>query len=415
MFRRLGLRPINRCLWDGWRDLTRRRSLVGSTHATYTPELSGPWGASAVHGGWLRHEYSHPCAGAIGRATSAQARTRQIMNATDRPASFFLEMLGTHAKREVNVSRAFASCFSTSEAFRTTVLKVICRACGVKPRVASAPWRCETEVHTSAGRPDIRLVPHDPRTPTLILENKVAAPLTKGQLLGYCSTDRRARVVAVTRRYPEVGRRWLRINRCASVRWQEIHKALGAVPRIKGADRFLCEAFRSYLEELDMAHREDITLADVAKVNKLVTAISSKRNSWMVADSALRTGADLLALLDQVLRGARDEQRAVEKWAANGPMYIKWHEPDGPPAHHFSFKLLKRGLKEWFGAGFMFVDGEAFWVVQGKIGGGRPFFHRQYKIERVCAKTGVLDPERMLRLYLAGLKASGLLPVGRQR
>lgn len=66
------------------------------------------------------------------------------------PRSFFREMLGSTADREVKVSRAFASCFQESQAFQRAVLQVVFRACRLKPSPRSMQWRCETEVHTSA-------------------------------------------------------------------------------------------------------------------------------------------------------------------------------------------------------------------------------------------------------------------------
>jgi PD-(D/E)XK nuclease superfamily len=330
--------------------------------------------------------------------------------------SFFAQMLGASAHREVKLSRAFAACFSASCTFRRVTLQAICRSCRLPPRAAKLDsWRCETEPRVSQGRLDIRLTPGSEGLQTLVLENKVAAPLTKEQLLRYRSAGSRFRLVAITKRYPEVGLTWLEKNRVVSLRWQDIHRALGVLPDARGADRFICLAFRAYLEELDMAHREDLTKADVSRVTRLFAAIAASRKSEIDAESAFRAAADLLALLDEVLRHSRERQPELEAWKRWGPSYFKWREREGPSSHFLAFRLLKHGWQEWFGAGIMFEDGshDAYWVVSGQPTKRGEYIEEQHAIAKVCKRNGSLDADRMVRLYLDGLATSGMLRNGR--
>jgi hypothetical protein len=251
-----------------------------------------------------------------------------------------------------------------------------------------------------------------------VLENKVSAPLTKEQLLRYRSGGSGSRLVAVTKRYPEVGISWLKKNGIVSLRWQDIHRALGAISGARGEDRFLCLEFRAYLEELDMAHRENLTQADIHSVTRLFAAIRSGRNSDLDAESAFRAGADLHQLLEEVIRHSRERQPELERWKRWGPSYLKWREsPEAPFYHLLLFRLLKRGWQEWFGAGIMFKDcsHDACWLVSGKPTKRGKYIEHRYAIARVCKRDGSLDPDRMVRLYLDGLAASGMLRSSRKR
>jgi hypothetical protein len=178
---------------------------------------------------------------------------------------------------------------------------------------------------------------------------------------------------------------------------------------LRGKDRFLCSAFALYLEELDMAYREELMPSDLKDLTRLVSAIESERNVALDAASAFSVGADILLLLEDVLRTARDERQELKSWVRWGPSYQKWRDEDGAVSHNFHFRVLKSGWKRWFGAGFMFKPGDSriYWVVQGDIGLGEPPYV-QHRLGKVCMK-GHLDQERMLKSFLDGLDKSGLL------
>lgn len=333
----------------------------------------------------------------------------------ERKTSFFGEMLGNSAHRELKVSRAFAACFAGSQTFRRQTLRYICKSCGIPTRTATLDsWRCETEVTVARGRVDIRLVPDTTQTPTIILENKVAAPLTKEQLLRYKSRGSRTRLVVVTKHYPEVGGLWLRNNHIVSLRWQDFHRILGALDvGSRGVDRFLSQEFRTYLEELDMAHREDLTRTDIHRVAALFRTIDVPHVSDMDAEPGFRAGADMIHFLNEVLRRSRERQPELERWKRWGTRYFKWRpDRNSPWQHHLAFRLMKHGWQEYFGAGIMLAEGsqKPCWVVSGQSTRDK-WIEYDHAITRVCKGNGVLDVDKLVHLYLDGLKKSGLLKI----
>jgi hypothetical protein len=245
----------------------------------------------------------------------------------------------------------------------------------------------------------------------LVLENKVGARLTKDQLIKYRSA--RKKVVALTKRYPEVGPTWLREHQFVSVRWQAIHQALGAERHVTGADRFICGEFRSFLEELNMAYRDNPGAAEVAKVIKLLSAIQGTRNTTFDAQSSFDVAGNILRVLDDVLRDVLDRHPALERWARRGPSYYKWHGANGIVEHVFGFRLLKQGdwKREWLGSDVLFLTGQrqARYVVQGMVGRPCTEFRQQHALRSVLDKTGHMDPAKMVELFSTGLGKSGLL------
>ena len=110
------------------------------------------------------------------------------------------------------------------------------------------------------------------------LESKVQAPLKAEQMRRYRCNNRGEYLVAITKRSPEVGRAWIASAGAFSIRWQEVHRTLAQAPAL-GKDRYLCDSFCAYLEELGMAHRDDVTLADLNQLHRLFRHIGAARKS----------------------------------------------------------------------------------------------------------------------------------------
>lgn len=239
--------------------------------------------------------------------------------------SFFRIVLGATARREVKVSSAFAACFASSRTFRRTILGLLwdcCRIGGRRPHPDN--WRCRKEVVLSKGRLDLELSSADSRAPVFRLENKVEAPLKAAQLARYRSRHEGTRVVAVTKYAPDVGQRWLDEPKFYSLRWQQVHRALASDVGLRGTDAFLCREFCDYLEELGMAHREDIGQADFKDLHRFFRTVTAERQySGMDARNALDVCGSCLELLQDVARESIVRQPELARWVRSGPTYFK--------------------------------------------------------------------------------------------
>ena len=325
--------------------------------------------------------------------------------------SFFRTVLGATAKREVKVSSAFAACFAASSAFRKTMLNVLWHVCAIggrRPQPDS--WRCRTEVAVSDGRFDLELTSTDSIAPVFRLENKVEDPLTAGQLSKYRSRHGRVRLVAVTKHAPDVGQQWLHEHSCYSMRWQEVHRALATAIDVRGSDAFLCRAFRDYLEELGMAHREDIGRNDFQELQRFFrTVTADRRYAGMDARDALDVGGSCLDLLQDVARAAVEREPRPAKWVRWGPAYFNWKNDDASRDHHLAFRFMKKGWKHWIGAGFVVPEApvvKAYWIVWGKTSVSREFEQRS-PLRDVCSR-GSLDQSKLVKHMFSSIARRGV-------
>jgi len=324
----------------------------------------------------------------------------------DTPESFFHQLFGSRSHVEVNVSRAFAMCFRESPPFARAVLELLHRVCRLRQSSKPASWHCRTEVSFSKGRPDIEI--HAPGHPLFRLESKVGAPLTKNQLRRYRFKERGRYLVAVTKRPPDVGNLWVASQGAFAVRWQDVHRAVSCA-RTRGRDRYLRDSFCLYLEELGMAHREDVRVRDLERLNELFNAIAgdrrwvsvSPRNAFDVADSCLH-------LLREVARDAREEVPSLTNWARTGPFYSK-NNIDGRHYHHLGFWFHRQGGREKIGAGFTFRQDMAWsrWEVWRFQKNQQVDDSRYEPIARVC-RRGALDRGKMLRAFVKGARTLGM-------
>lgn len=321
--------------------------------------------------------------------------------------SFFHQLFRDRSHIEINVSRAFAMCFRESLPFANAVLELLHSTCGERSLLKSPQWECRTEVSFSKGRPDIEI--HAPGVALFRLENKIGAPLTKNQLRRYGLRGRHRYLIALTKRPPDVGRRWISRQGAFSIRWQDVHRAVAKAPAA-GKDRYLRDSFCLFLEELGMAHREDISLQDLDLLYELLDTIAINRRWRRVSPrNAFDVGDATLHLLREVAREARDDVPALESWSRSGPFYSK-NEERGWHYHHLGFFFQRKRGKEKIGAGFSFRQNGGWarwevWRTQSNQGFART---RLSYIRRVCGKTGALDRNKMLKSFVNGAKALGL-------
>jgi hypothetical protein len=244
------------------------------------------------------------------------------------------------------------------------------------------------------------------------IESKVGARLTKGQLRRYRLNEKGEYLVVVTKRAPEVESAWLRRNGIFAMRWQDVHRALDGVSA-RGTDRYLCLSFNTYLEELRMAHREDIRADDLKRVSKLFERTTATHNTGLGAEDAFRLAADCLAELDELMTAALDAEPKLRKFSKWGPNYYKWFGPNGDrDPEHLLFFHFHTGQKKWHtscGAGFVFqANGKApQWQLEGKVR-GKPEKTFRKRIESVC-RDGLLDKEKMLRSFVRAATKIGVI------
>jgi len=134
------------------------------------------------------------------------------------------------------------------------------------------------------------------------LESKVGSPLRKDQLQKYKESGTKI-LVAITKHWPEVSQEWLHRKQVKSMRWQDICRALRQAKCHGQKNRFICDNFRAYLEESEIAFREDITEKDLEDLRSLFLRIASpKTNDSKAPRAAFLTANDCIGLLQDVRR-----------------------------------------------------------------------------------------------------------------
>ncbi|MFN7915706.1 MAG: PD-(D/E)XK nuclease family protein [Vicinamibacterales bacterium] len=327
---------------------------------------------------------------------------------TGENAAFFPRLLGSRHDREVKVSAAFAACFQHSPVFRECVVGLLGRVCKLR-KVRSEQWSCDTEVRVpNVGRIDIQLTGSRSDGSDAVsfwIENKVEAALTEEQLRRYRRKATGRYLVALTKHPPETGSRWLLKKGILAVRWQEVHRALRRV-NAKGADRFLIHGFTDYLETLDMAHREDITLADLKRLDRLLAQIDSPKSSQMKIGRAFDIGSACLGVADDVLQIVLDTHgKRLANWRRWGPSYLKWFENGESTGHHIGFRFHDAKFRNWFGAVFYFPgdpNADPKWFVNGHVRGRD--VDREYPFRRLTSSTGAIDAHRLADRFVRTVK-----------
>src|SRR6185312_1807415 len=103
------------------------------------------------------------------------------------------------------------------------------RTCRIRSSLPKCDWVCRTEVVIDPGsRPDFHIEPAARQGPLFRIESKIGARLSAGQLRRYKRRASDMYLVAITKRSPEVGPKWMRENGVFALRWQDVHRALNA-------------------------------------------------------------------------------------------------------------------------------------------------------------------------------------------
>ena len=263
----------------------------------------------------------------------------------------FLGTLGRLAgsrQQENQFSRTFLACFEQSHFFRETALVLLHRVCHIAPRTLNPDdWSCAVEVPTpwpGGGRPDIRIRHRlgGDRHPTFYLESKLASVLTFEQLKRY-RKHRVEYLVAATKNEPEVSKAKLVAGGIFVMRWQDFHRALLQRRAPTPSDRFVAASMAEYLEELGMAYRERITIADMQRCRRVLNVVAatkykdvSPKNGFQVADACL-------GFLTDLRRRFVEMHPVLERRSRWGPGYFVWFDESNRRLHAFGWDLFAKG------------------------------------------------------------------------
>jgi len=188
----------------------------------------------------------------------------------------------------------------------------------------------------------------------------VGSPLSLRQLQKYKRKGCKY-LIAITKHYPEVLPEDIRTIEAFALRWQDVHRSIAESTTRSPAERFLRREFLAYLEDLDMAHRENITKRDLVKLSKTFSAL---RGGHAKLSDSFRTAEAAADLLEAVRLRLLENYSALRKWSKSGPFcgyntdegdncaYIGWHL-----RHHKSSRRFSLGIGfPATSAGLPFVD-----------------------------------------------------------
>lgn len=269
----------------------------------------------------------------------------------------FFGQLGTLAgsqQRENQLSRAFAACFNESRAFRVAMLALFWPALGhAKAPRSPERWRCSAEIATpidGGGRVDLHLTYADASGAVVqdfYVESKVESPLTERQVEKYRKHGVTSLLVITKYRAPT----HVKISGVPRLRWQDVHRALHNRPGTAAVDRELCRWMLEYLEELDMAYREDLTVADLSSCGKLFRSVrSSKTWTQVAARNIFEIAHACTGMLDDLHQEFLDAHPKLEAapYHNSKTHYGKWVEPsDDSESHHLRWTIVKHHWSKW--------------------------------------------------------------------
>jgi hypothetical protein len=316
--------------------------------------------------------------------------------------------IGRSSQPENQLTRTFQACFNYSLGFRKTVLKTLSSACSLRGALLHPEhWRCNvfpSSPKEGGGYPDIRLWDtvgrHDGKPiPDFVLESKVGAPLKSEQLEKYRSSGIE-RLVAITKNPPECSKQEVIDLGAYTLRWQDIHRALRSDHQGRSIDSFIAQEFVKYLEDNNMAYREQLSLNDLNRIGKLFQKISlptrelNPRGAFNAADRCLK----MLADLQREFMDSRPALKKAHRWT---PAYFNTWDENRPSYHALGWAFYwKHYENRRFGCRIYFpqdTDKHISWAVQ--------YFNRKTDPEPVESERrissyftkGYLDAQKLLK------------------
>ncbi len=283
-------------------------------------------------------------------------------------AEDFLSIVGHLAERrhpEDQLTNCFSACFEHSPVFQMAVMDLLRSTCHrTWPRSKSLSWECRTqqpERHKNrSGRFDIVLMPTRkgggkfPGPPMFVLESKLGAPLTRDQLGRYMMKPRARQLVAVTRHFPEVPRRWLRERNVQAIRWQDMYRQLAGSPMRGAKDRFIIESFLSYLEGHDMAYGE-IFERDFQAARNVFQKISGKSSSWWGGNLDFHAVGRLMDFLGELQKEILEKIGTRRGLSRHGPYYWR-EEEESRQWHGIGVEVCRGSMRRYLYCAFYFSE-----------------------------------------------------------
>lgn len=302
-----------------------------------------------------------------------------------------LSHLAQRRHKENQLSNVFKACFNESPAFQKIIVDRLWSLCGLKQnKPENIIWECDSQIRKEKGRKrvffDIVInSAHEEKKiisflPTFTLESKLGAPLKKEQLKKYRSLGAK-HLIAITERYPEVSFKWLKEHEVRALRWQEVYRSLISKTNLRGKDKFIINAFLSYLEDLKMAYRS-IKISDLDAVNKTFRVIVQNTHRGAVRNISFDAVASLIKLLEEIKHEVLDIIETKHKLSSWGAGY--YNLKDGESREHFlGFSIYRKKSKKslecaicfseegdeeilWQVYGYDYIKHESFWEIPDK-------------------------------------------------
>lgn len=279
---------------------------------------------------------------------------------SDTKVDFFstLGRLSARHHPEDQLSNTFCACFNFSVAFRESILKLLWKRCHLVGSIPQANlWECVTQiVHKNrfgVCRHDILLRPIDNATPspkrivTFILESKLRARLIKDQLSKYLKLYRgrpdQYRLVAITKRYPDIPISWLTAKGISCIRWQDIYRQLTFKSHSPAQDKLIIASFLTYLEECDMAYGE-VSLSDLKNIGTMFRSIG--RHSKEIGRVRFAPAVHCIEMLAEIQRNIKDSSSGLSEWHSWGPGYYFEDSDEEDTWHCLGFGFWKKNTRQ---------------------------------------------------------------------
>ena len=159
-----------------------------------------------------------------------------------------------------------------------------------------------------------------------------------------------------------------------------------------------------------MAHREDISVKDLAELQRLFFKIGLQRKVDMNPSKAFQVGESCLALLTDVVDDAVELAPQLAKWQRFGPCYSKEPDNDGTLWHYLGFYFHRDSWRQALGAGISLSRNRAANCCGRVEVGATLRFTTGWAddLSKICNGDGCWIEEKMLKSFLSAAKRHGI-------
>lgn len=236
---------------------------------------------------------------------------------------------GSYAERsEDRLTQVFCACFNGSRRFRQLFLRFI----GHRRGADAFRARTQEQYATSGAscRADI-LIGVPGRLPSIVVENKIDAPLTTRQLKTYNRVGdfRDAHKIALVKHYFEMQR----VPNWKILHWADFHSTLAIGTKVASpTDSFILREFVEFLEGLGMARALIIERERLQELARFMQAVRDpKPYQHLNSITPFETATDYLGMLEDIVNQMHEEslfRKRLGKKARYSPWLAWWCEKD---------------------------------------------------------------------------------------